>query len=193
MVPRRQDPSGAAVAVDERVDGLELRMGDRGRDDGVHVWSGDPAEQVLEEPVEVGVRGWDVGRPHGSMVRPTDPVLDVTQGARPVRRLGGVRAVEQRVRLEDQRGVEASTVADFGAYMQGSSEEPCDLAGVALRGRARLGPRELALARVDQLDLRRRDRLAAQPARRSAPRRTRTAATRRPPSRPHGTSTRSCS
>jgi hypothetical protein len=81
--------AGAAVAVDERVDRLELRMGDRGAHDRVAGRVGDEVREVGDEPRHFGFRRRDELGPQWAPPRTAHPVLLAAQ-PRFERRLDGV-------------------------------------------------------------------------------------------------------
>ena len=97
-----QRPAGATVAVGERVDGLELGVGDGGLGEGRVDVVVDVGDEVVEEPGDlVGWRGDEAGatRVVGTA---TDPVLDLADNST---ELWGRRAVhEGAVDAGDHRG-----------------------------------------------------------------------------------------
>lgn len=67
--------SGATVAVDERVNRFELRVGDRSPDDGVATCAGDEVCQVCDESRHLRRGRWDEVGTQRTVARPSDPVL----------------------------------------------------------------------------------------------------------------------
>ncbi len=71
--------AGSAVAVDERVDGFELRVSDCGPDDGVAVGDSDKSGEVIDKSSYLSLGRWNEVSAEGAPPRAADPVLLLPQ------------------------------------------------------------------------------------------------------------------
>ena len=154
----------AAVPVRERVDGLELRVGDRGLDDGREVRPVHERDQVVHEALHVLGRGRDEVGAAGVVGVPANPVLALAELAGDLRR--GRREHEVAVDLEDvlePERLRAGAEGDGVLHGDDVAEDgPGGLvAGVGLLG---LRARQAALGEDEPLDPGGGDRLGAEQA-----------------------------
>lgn len=151
-----EDPAGAAVAVGERMDGLELGVGDGRLHEGGHV----RAPQVGEEVIHPGPQAFRVGRDELRRVRrgcpSPDPPLHVAVGAR-----AGMLLTVHEGTMGGQQGGLVQVGSQPGSSAHGPHvrrHERCVRAGAFAESRQGEGSR----ARRDVLDLRGGRGLSAQ-------------------------------
>ena len=159
-----QGPAGASVAVQERVDDLELRMHEAGLDHRGQNVIVDGRAQVLQQAWDV-LRRWshEVGAA-GVVVVPADPVLLGAHDAGdvPVRCSGHQRGVDAH-QVVECHGVRAGGVVD-GEFHRIDVRQDLRHRGSGLAPPLEpcLRTRQVAGVDLHALHLRRRDRLGAQ-------------------------------